>query len=72
MKIPFLEPFPNALTVYLSLNGLGVVGRVWYDLHVRNIILDKGEITLYKEFLFMIFRQLTALLDHGSFLTVEN
>ena len=43
-----------------------------HPVHVRNIILDKGEITLYKEFLFMIFRQLTALLDHGSFLTVEN
>ena len=28
MEIPFLKPFPNGLTLYLPLNGLGVVGRI--------------------------------------------
>ena len=65
MQIPFLKPFPNALTVYLfSFGG--------YGLHVRNMNLDKGDHPIKKGFLFVILRVITAFLDHRSFPLVEN
>ena len=43
-----------------------------YGLHVRNMNLDKGDHPIKKRVSICDFRVITAFLDHGSFLIVEN